>query len=91
MVHFLLINEFFFHFHFQENFSHKSSTMAGQIRVIGWINDLTYFHHLVSLSLSSNELEQFPTSLCAITTLQELDISRNKIRVLPQEVQRLTK
>ena len=38
--------------------------------MIGWINDLSYFHHLVSLSLSDNQLNQFPVSLCSVKTLQ---------------------
>ena len=46
------------------------TSLGGQTRVIGWINDLAYFHHLVSLSLSDNQLDQFPVSLCAVQTLQ---------------------
>lgn len=58
---------------------------------IGWIDDLALFHNLTSLSLSNNELDQFPVSLCRISTLEELDLSCNEIEVIPQEIQYLTK
>ena len=55
----------------QENYSHTvSSRLGSKVRVIGWINNLAYFRHLVSLSLSGNQLEQFPVSLCTLFTLQ---------------------
>ena len=50
-----------------------SSRLGSKVRVIGWINDLAHFHHLVSLSLSDNHLDQFPVSLCAVHTLQVCD------------------
>lgn len=124
----------------QENFSHTTTSLGSQVRTIGWINDLSYFHHLVSLSLSDNQLDQFPVSLCAVKTLQvrggpgahfsplprtvirgsqerdwmvtyrrmacllfvewymykvfdfqELDVSRNRIKVIPQEIQHLSR
>lgn len=58
-----------------ENYTHTVTTTLGshgKARVIGWINDLSYFRHLVSLSLSDNHLTQFPVSLCALKTLQVL-------------------
>ena len=65
--------------------------MLGQPRTLGWITDLYLFRHLVSLSLSDNCLEQFPLSLCSLKTLQELDISSNNLKSVPQEIQNLTK
>jgi Leucine-rich repeat (LRR) protein len=65
--------------------------MLGQPRTLGWITDLYLFRHLVSLSLSDNCLDQFPLSLCGLKTLQELDISSNNLRSVPQEIQNLTK
>ena len=58
---------------------------------IGWIDDLALFRNLTSLSLSNNDLDQFPVSLCNIASLEELDLSCNSIEVVPQEIQYLTK
>ena len=58
---------------------------------IGWIDDLSLFHNLASLSLSNNDFYQFPVSLCRISTLEELDLSCNSIEVVPQEIQYLSK
>ena len=55
----------------QENYAHTmSSRLGSKVRVIGWINDLAHFRHLVSLSLSDNQLDQFPVSLCTLSSLQ---------------------
>ena len=75
----------------QERFEHTDAHLLGQSRTIGWISDLAIFHRLVSLSLSDNDLGRFPVSVCAISTLQELDLSCNRIKILPQEVQHMTK
>lgn len=75
----------------KESFEQSDGALLGGQRTIGWINDLAIFRHLVSLSLSDNDLSQFPISLCAIPTLKELDLSRNKIQVVPPEIQLLEK
>ena len=77
--------------HIQESFEESDVALMGGRRTIGWISDLAIFHHLVSLSLSDNDLDQFPISLCGIPTLQELDLSRNRIQVIPSEIQLLEK
>ena len=77
--------------HKQESFFGSDAAMLGQPRTLGWIADLYLFRHLVSLSLSDNCLDQFPLSLCSLKTLQELDISSNNLRSVPQEIQNLTK
>ena len=77
--------------HEQESFFGSDAAILGQPRTIGWIADLYLFRHLVSLSLSDNCLDQFPLSLCNLKTLQELDISSNNLRGVPQEIQNLTK
>lgn len=64
--------------------------MLGQPRTIGWIEDLGIFQSLVSVSLSDNCLDQFPSSLCRISGLKELDLSCNAIRMIPQEIKCLT-
>ena len=56
----------------QENYERTLKSRGSKVRVIGWINDLSYFHHLESLSLSDNRLDQFPVSLCTVHTLQVL-------------------
>lgn len=58
---------------------------------IGWIDDLSLFRNLTSLSLSKNELDQFPISICHISLLEELDLSCNSIEFIPQEVQYLSR
>ncbi len=75
----------------QESFEHTDAAYLGYPKTIGWIDDIPIFHRLVSLSLSDNCLDQFPLSLCSITSLQELDISCNRIKVLPQDVQMMTR
>ena len=55
----------------------------------GWINDIQRFSHLKILSLSDNNLVHFPVSVCNIVTLAELDLSCNRIKVIPQDIQRL--
>ena len=55
----------------------------------GWINDIHKFSHLRILSLSDNHLVHFPISVCNIFTLVELDVSCNKIKVIPPDIQRL--
>lgn len=67
------------------------AALLGQRKTIGWIDDISIFRHLVSLSLSDNCLEQFPLSLCTIASLQELDVSCNTIKTLPHEVSQLTR
>lgn len=57
----------------------------------GWINDIYRFSNLKILSLSDNNLVHFPVSVCNIVTLSELDLSCNKIRVIPQDIQKLKK
>ena len=55
----------------------------------GWINDIFRFSHLRVLSLSNNNLVHFPVSVGNVMTLSELDLSCNKIRVIPDDIQRL--
>ena len=55
----------------------------------GWINDIFRFFHLRVLSLSNNNLVHFPVSVGNVMTLSELDLSCNKIRVIPDDIQRL--
>lgn len=57
----------------------------------GYINDIQRFSQLKILSLSDNNLVHFPVSVCGIVTLVELDLSCNKIKVIPQDIQRLRK
>ncbi len=74
----------------QEFFKYTDAALLGQPRTIGWIEDLSIFQKLVSLSLSDNCLEQFPSSLCKISGLRELDLSCNAIKTIPQEINCLT-
>lgn len=55
----------------------------------GWINDLIKFKQLRILSLSDNNLTKFPTSVCSIVTLSELDLSCNQIKAVPEEIRGL--
>ena len=73
----------------QERFEYTDAHLRGLPRTIGWISDLAIFHHLVSLSLSDNDLGYFPVSLCAVSTLQELDLSCNKISLISSASQNL--
>ena len=57
----------------------------------GWINDIYCFANLKILSLSDNNLVHFPVPVCNIVTLSELDLSCNRIRVIPQDIQKLKK
>ena len=57
----------------------------------GWINDIYRFANLKILSLSDNNLVHFPVPVCNIVTLLELDLSCNRIRVIPQDIQKLKK
>ena len=57
----------------------------------GWINDIYRFANLKILSLSDNNLVHFPVPVCNIVTLSELDLSCNRIRVIPQDIQKLKK
>ncbi len=65
--------------------------MLGLRRTIGWIDDIVIFQRLLSLSLSDNGLEEFPLALCNLANIQELDISCNRIKIIPQEIKHLTK
>ena len=56
---------------------------------IGFINDLHMFNRLRILSLSDNNLSHFPVSVCNIVTISELDLSCNRIAIIPKEIQQL--
>ena len=57
----------------------------------GWISDLHNFPNLRVLSLSDNNLQYFPQSVCGIATLSELDLSCNFIRTLSEDIKSLKK
>lgn len=78
-------------FYLQESFEQTDAAFLGHPKTIGWIDDIPIFRRLVSLSLSDNQLDQFPQSLCNIVSLRELDISCNSIKKLPQEMEMMTK
>ncbi len=59
---------------------------------LGTITDsIEYLTNLTYLKISSNELTEFPKSICKLTNLTELDISWNKITSLPDCISNLTK
>jgi len=59
---------------------------------LGTITDsIELFTNLTYLKISSNELTEFPISICKLTNLTELDISWNKITNLPDCISNLTK
>ena len=59
---------------------------------LGTITDsIELFTNLTYLRISSNELTEFPVSICKLTNLTELDISWNKITNLPDCISNLTK
>ena len=59
---------------------------------LGTITDsIELFTNLTNLKISSNELTEFPKSICKLTNLKELDISWNKITSLPDCINNLTK
>ena len=58
---------------------------------IGWIDDLVKFSHLQSLLLADNNLHALPLCLFDITSLTELNVSKNRLRELPEEIGNLTK
>ncbi len=59
---------------------------------LGTINDsIKYLTNLTYLRISSNDLTEFPVSICKLINLTELDISWNKIASLPDCISNLTK
>ena len=52
----------------------------------GYINDLAKFTRLNVLSLAVNNLHSFPTSLCNVTSLVDLNLSGNRMQTLPPEI-----
>ena len=61
-----------------------------QLSEFGKGTEFTRMKSLTSLNLSHNDIETFPTSLCAIANLASLDMSENKLETLPAEVNALS-
>ncbi|KAL7748370.1 hypothetical protein RI367_006332 [Sorochytrium milnesiophthora] len=51
--------------------------------------DFSKVHQLRYLRLDNNQLEHIPPSVCTLSSLETLDVSRNKITQLPNDLQQL--
>lgn len=60
------------------NTSSRNNEDHNMTKRIGFLDDLRKFSHLNFLTLSDNELSAFPLSICNISTLRELNLSRNR-------------
>ena len=73
------------------NFMYEIEDGPNRPPELGFINDFSHFQCLKILSLSDNNLFHFPPSVCSIQTLTELDLSCNRIALVPKEIKNLKK
>ncbi|KAH9504902.1 PH domain leucine-rich repeat-containing protein phosphatase 2 [Bulinus truncatus] len=59
------------------------------IYTIGWLEDLPRFSCLRVLNLADNQLHSFPSSLCQMKSLVDLNLSSNKFDEIPTEISEL--
>ena len=72
-----------------QNFMKERPILEEQ--TIGYIDDLNCFSHLRTLLLADNSLESLPLAIYHITSLTELDVSRNQLKELPAGIGDLQK
>jgi len=68
------------------NLSHEVS--QGQLKSIDGIDRIDFIQRIHTLNLTGNQLTEIP-DVAALVNLKELEIGRNKIKSLPQEVKYL--
>lgn len=56
-----------------------------------FFKDIAYLQSLEKLVLANNKLASFSRCLCSCENLREVDLSNNKIRIIPKEIVLLTK
>jgi len=50
------------------------------------VDVLNRFKHLKLLNLADNDLRTFPLSICAISTLTQLNLASNKLSSIPPDI-----
>lgn len=56
---------------------------------LGWLDDLKRFQYLISLNLADNDLKTFPTVICQLPRLVELNLASNRIDLIPSDIEKL--